>query len=269
MPRPRITVVNADCIKWMQKKSTTPFKMVFADPPFNIGMVYDKYHDRQKTTDYLDWLREWVTLAKRHTDTHGVLCIHGDRWVSDCTRISCKLGYKMSETARIVWHYRFGQHSHTNWISSYAICSVYSWGNHTFNADSVLVESDRSSTYNDSRTQTKTTGTPGLRVPFDVWGIPSDGPYWGRVQGNNKERVCKKTGYKADHPNQLPEVYLARLIKAYTNPGDTILDIFGGTGTTAVVAKALGRNCTIIEKSKAYCEDIRKRLRRGALRDFT
>jgi DNA modification methylase len=99
----------------------------------------------------------------------------------------------------------------------------------------------------------------GKRLPGTVWGVPSDGSNWGRVQGNNTER-------RAQHPNQLPEVYLERLIRAYTNPGDRILDPFGGSGTTAVVAKALGRRCDTIEISEGSCLSILERLKAGAVR---
>jgi DNA modification methylase len=68
----------------------------------------------------------------------------------------------------------------------------------------------------------------GLRVPMDVW----YGKYWGRIQGNNKER-------RHNHHNQIPEVYLERVIKACSNPGDLVLDPFCGSGTTSTVARGL------------------------------
>jgi DNA modification methylase len=79
------------------------------------------------------------------------------------------------------------------------------------------------------------------------------------VQGNNAER-------RQGHPNQLPEVYLQRLILAYTNPGDRILDPFGGSGTTAVVADALGRDCVTCDVSEHNVASIRDRLQKGAVR---
>lgn len=43
-----------------------------------------------------------------------------------------------------------------------------------------------------------------------------------------------------------------------TLEGGTVLDPFGGTGTTLRVCKAIGRNCTLIELSRPYCEEIAK-----------
>ena len=61
----------------------------------------------------------------------------------------------------------------------------------------------------------------------------------------------KKNGKKI-HSTQKPEALLHRIILATTNKGDNIFDPFLGTGTTAVVAKKLGRNYFGIEKDKKY-----------------
>jgi site-specific DNA-methyltransferase (adenine-specific)/modification methylase len=67
---------------------------------------------------------------------------------------------------------------------------------------------------------------------------------------NGKERL-KKNGKKI-HSTQKPESLLHRIILATTNKGDVVFDPFLGTGTTAVVAKKLGRNYFGIEKDKKY-----------------
>ena len=51
----------------------------------------------------------------------------------------------------------------------------------------------------------------------------------------------KENGHKA-HSTQKPEELLYRIILATSNPGDLVLDPFAGSGTTAAVAKKLGRN---------------------------
>ena len=63
-----------------------------------------------------------------------------------------------------------------------------------------------------------------------------------------------------DHPTQKPEKLLAKIILASTNAGDLILDPFAGVGTTAVVAKKLGRNFLAIESDENYCMLASKRL---------
>jgi site-specific DNA-methyltransferase (adenine-specific)/modification methylase len=68
---------------------------------------------------------------------------------------------------------------------------------------------------------------------------------------SGKERLKKNNGKKV-HSTQKPESLLHRIILATTNKGDSIFDPFLGTGTTAVVAKKLGRRYYGIEKDKKY-----------------
>jgi site-specific DNA-methyltransferase (adenine-specific)/modification methylase len=75
---------------------------------------------------------------------------------------------------------------------------------------------------------------------------------------NGKERL-KKNGKKI-HSTQKPEALLHRIILATTNKGDNVFDPFLGTGTTAVVAKKLGRNFYGIEKDIKYFKAAQERI---------
>jgi len=65
---------------------------------------------------------------------------------------------------------------------------------------------------------------------------------------------------KTEHPCQLPEKLVSRIILMLTKPGDIILDPFFGSGTTGVAAKLFGRQFIGIEISPEYCEIARKRI---------
>jgi modification methylase len=67
------------------------------------------------------------------------------------------------------------------------------------------------------------------------------------------ERLKQECGRKT-HPTQKPEALLHRLILASSNEGDVVLDPFLGSGTTAVVAKRLGRRFIGIERETGYAE---------------
>jgi site-specific DNA-methyltransferase (adenine-specific) len=67
-------------------------------------------------------------------------------------------------------------------------------------------------------------------------------------------------GDMPDHPSPKPLEYMRKLIRRLTEPGDLILDPFGGSGTTALAAIHEDRRCLIFEKMPAYCETIRKRV---------
>jgi len=66
----------------------------------------------------------------------------------------------------------------------------------------------------------------------------------------------ERTGY----PTQKPEELLARVIQASSNPGDIVLDAFGGSGTTCAVAEKLGRRWIGIDCGKLSIYTIQKRL---------
>ena len=104
-----------------------------------------------------------------------------------------------------IWHYRFGQNTSGRFINSkvHALYFVKNPAKRTWNEKPILEPSDRATTYADPRTWNKKEGSAGLRLPMDVW----YGKFWGRIQGNNAER-------RKNHDNQIPEVYLERVIRA-------------------------------------------------------
>lgn len=63
-----------------------------------------------------------------------------------------------------------------------------------------------------------------------------------------------------DHETQKPLPLMLELVRCFTDPGELILDPFGGSGTTALAAQALGRRCILIEKEERYCEIAARRL---------
>ena len=261
--RGKVQVLLGNCLDEMEKMGSMQYDLTFADPPFNIGQDYTGYEDTKEERDYHLFIGSAITQMAKVTKS--ILCLHGH---DDLAVLYLKYMHRFRGFKRIAWinwHYRFGQCQRSNWIDSRCHLLVYSRQRkgYTWNPDEVLVDSDRVA-QGDKRIAETENG--GSRLPFTVWGVPSDGDNWGRIQGNNKERVSRRNGYSADHPNQLPEVYLERILRAYTNPGDLVLDPFAGTGTTATVAQALGRDCVTIDVSTANVNDITRRLDQGAQR---
>jgi len=63
----------------------------------------------------------------------------------------------------------------------------------------------------------------------------------------------------ADHPTMKPLKLMGRLIKNSTRPGEIVLDIFGGSGSTMMAAEQLGRTCYMVELDPCYIDVINKR----------
>lgn len=66
-------------------------------------------------------------------------------------------------------------------------------------------------------------------------------------------------GDKLVHPTQKPLKLMEHLVTISTQPGNTILDPFAGSGTTGIAAENLGRNAILIEQSAEYVEKIKQR----------
>lgn len=238
--------------------------LVFADPPFNWKRGYDEWDDHMDEGDYLTFTYDWIDLCIRGLRAGGSLWINiPDDWAAEIVcylkgRLERKPPSLMAMDNWCIWHYRFGQNATERFINSkvHALHFIKAGGTHTWNPHEVLEMSDRRAIYGDPRTESKKDGMPaGMRVPMDVW----YGQYWGRVQGNNKER-------RHYHDNQLPEVYLERVIRASSNKGDLVLDPFLGSGTTGVMAHALERRFIGCEFSKQNATNAVDRMKAGPIR---
>lgn len=65
---------------------------------------------------------------------------------------------------------------------------------------------------------------------------------------------------QSHHPTEKQLDLVRKLVRDFSDPGETILDPFAGSGTTAVAAIAEGRTCVLIEKDAGYCDVIRRRV---------
>lgn len=235
-------VYLGDCIEIMEELPTESVDLIFADPPFNIGIKYDNYSDNKSYDSYYEWSDKWIRETFRILKKNGSIYVAiGDEFAAEINIILKKTGYNFRNW--IVWYYTFGQNQKKKFNRSHTHILYFTKDkeNFIFNADEIRIPSARQLVYNDKR------ANPKGKIPDDVW-------QFSRVCGTFKERV-------GEHPCQMPENILERIIKTSSLEGDTILDPFGGTGTTAAVAKRLGRNFITIDISEKYIEVIEKRIK--------
>jgi site-specific DNA-methyltransferase (adenine-specific) len=251
---------QGDCLERFRAVADASIDLVFADPPFNIGYDYDIYDDRREAEHYLDWTRQWAAEVKRVLRPAGAFWLAiGDEFAAELKCIVHReLGFSLRSW--VVWYYTFGVHCTRKFSRSHAHLFYFTRDHkeYTFNDQAVRVPSARQLVYADRRAH------PEGRLPDDTWilrpqdvpdGFTADGDTWyfPRVCGTFKERA----GW---HGCQMPEQLLGRILRACTNPGDVVLDPFGGSGTTLVVAKKLGRRYLGFELSPEYAAQIQARL---------
>lgn len=235
-------IIAGDCIEILNRAKEPFADLVFADPPFNIGYQYDKYHDNVDKTNYLNWSRDWMAACMNVLKPHGSFYIAiGDEYAAHLRIIGEELGMTLRNW--IIWHYTFGQQTKAKFARSHThiLYFVKDPKNFVFNDLAVRLPSDRQLIYKDKR------ANAAGKIPNDVWDCYS------RVCGTFNER-------QGWHPCQMPELLLGRIIAASSRPDDVVLDPFNGSGTTAAAAMQLGRNYCGIDISEDYVKNTQIRL---------
>jgi modification methylase len=219
--------------------------LAVTSPPYNLKMPYRGYADDLAPEAYLGWLREvWRALYR--------VLVPGGRFVLNVAPTSIKnfrpihhdlsrdlrdLGYIMR--TEIIW-YKQTMGRRTAWGSWRSPSNPHiipSW-------EYVLVF---------SKGQWKLPGDPAkVDITAREFEAFSDG-FW-KIP---PERVRK------GHPAPFPEQLIERLVKFYSYRGNVVLDMFGGTGTVAAVARRLGRHYLHIDTSAEYCAAAEERVRRA------
>lgn len=238
------TCLTGDSLKWMKKQR--PFAdLIIADPPFNIGFEYDKYHDKRPRNDYLQWCQEWISECKRLLKDDGnILICSNDEYVSDID-IICRES-SLTRANWLIWHYKFGQSGKLDTRKKFTLSKTHILrfiknDNAFFDAPAVAVLSDRQKLYNDKRAD------PRGKCPNDVFTFK-------RIAGTHIERV---KGIKTQMPVELLRIWIRALCKH----NGIIFDPFPGSGASLIAAKLESRKFMGVELSSNYAKQIRSRLR--------
>lgn len=246
-------IINEDCIPFLQTTPGGLFDLVFADPPFNIGYTYDKYHDARPEIEYLEWCRLWMREIFRTLKPTGTFWLSiGDEYAAELKVLAKSIGFTCKSW--VVLFSTFGVNVKDGFTRSHT--HLFHFTKHpktyTFNSNDPRLRqpSARQLVYGDKR------ANPKGRLPDNTWilrpqEIPSvwvsetDTWTFPRVCGTFKERC----GW---HPCQMALAILERIVLFSTNPGDIVFDPFAGSATTLVAAKKLGRRYAGTEISEEY-----------------
>ena len=70
---------------------------------------------------------------------------------------------------------------------------------------------------------------------------------------------AKRMEELAMHPTVKPVALVADAIRDCSRRGETVLDVFGGSGSTLIAAETCGRTARLLEYDPAYCDTIIRR----------
>lgn len=243
--QPNWTLVHGDVITGLQSVADHhgPARLIFADPPYNIGVQYGDHHnDSIDDAKFVDWCLSWTRLAcDCLTDDGSLWLMINDEYAADFVSNAKDCGLTMR--AWIKWYETFGVNCSNNFnrTSRHILYFVMDPGNFVFNETEVLRPSDRQAKYGDSRAQ------GSGKILDDVWIIS-------RLTGTSKERI-------PDFPTQLPVELVSLIVRCASEPGDLVVDPFNGSGTTGVAALQAGRKYIGIDASEKFIDLADKRLR--------
>lgn len=235
-------LILGDCIEEMRRLSDagTRVDAIISDLPY-CGVVKEDWDSFKNFEEYLDWVRETSEESFRILKENGTLVFftsrQGNRKVCD---ILDEIGFH--EQRIIIWNRKRGFNSTRGraLTSTYEPIAYYTKSPKDFIFNQLKVQVD-------SKRKEYTTGALKEGIALgDVWSDISALPH------NSKEKV--------DHPTQKPVALMERIVKLFSNEGDTVLDFCMGSGTTGVACKNLNRNFIGIEKDEKYFEVARERI---------
>lgn len=249
---PSWEVHHGDCIQILPAIKD-PARLIFADPPYNIGIDYGEGQaaDRLSDADYLAWAEAWLVACRDRLTPDGSLWVLiGDEYAAEYAVLLKRLG--LTIRSWIKWFEAFGVNCSRNFnrCSRHLFYCVRDPQQFVFHEDAVTRPSDRQTKYRDKRAAT------GGKLWDNIWGIEPAIP---RLTGTCNERI-------PDFPTQLPLALLEPIVQCASEPGDLIVDPFNGSGTTGAAAIRHGRCYVGIEKSTKFAELARLRLK-GVSRD--
>jgi len=265
------TIYFGDNLPILESLPNESINLIYIDPPFNTGKSQKRTQikttrsnrgdrigfsgQRYETTeigskeyidifdDYLAFLEPRLVQAHRLLATNGTLYFHIDyREVHYCKILLDQIFGRESFINEIIWAYDFGGRSKRKWPAKHDNILMYAKDPNNF-------------TFNTANIDRIPYMAPGLvgpekaakgKLPTDTW--------WHTIVGTNSK---EKTGY----PTQKPLGILNRIIQASSNPGDTVIDFFAGSGTTGASCLELGRQFILIDNNPQSLEVMARRFK--------
>ncbi|MDQ0512019.1 site-specific DNA-methyltransferase [Ancylobacter amanitiformis] len=247
---PLDTILRGDCVAQLSRLPARSVDLVFADPPYNLQLqgelkrpddsrvdaVDDAWDKFESFEAYDAFTRAWLLAVRRVLKPTGTL------WVIGSYHNIFRVGAMLQDLDfwilnDIVWR-------KTNPMPNFR-------GRRFTNAHETMIWAAR-----EPGAKGYTFNYEALKAANEDVQMRSD---WLFPICSGHERLKDETGHKV-HPTQKPEALLARVILSASKAGDVVLDPFLGSGTTAAVAKRLGRRFIGIERDATYADAAQARI---------
>lgn len=236
------TIWTGNCIKVMDNFPDKCVDLVFADPPYNLTLrqplfrpeggkykgVEDEWDKFDDLSSYVEFTRGWLWQVKRVLKDNGAI------WITGTYHNIFTIGYVLMDMGWFILN-------DITWIKSNPTPNFAGVRFCASTETLIWAIKKQGAKYTFNYHEMKALNE-GKQMRAD-W-------YIGVCRGKERLKVDGKTA----HPTQKPEALLERIILSTSNPGDTILDPFFGTGTTGAVADRLEREWVGIEADEKYVD---------------
>jgi site-specific DNA-methyltransferase (adenine-specific) len=282
-----VEIIEGDNLEVAASLASGSFALVYLDPPFNTGRTQERQvvTARRSGADDEPEAGEPAREVRHGFHGHayervrGMLRTYDDRFddygaflmprleeawrlLADDGTLYLHLDYREAHYAKVMMDAVFGRDSFLNeliWAYDYGAKSRSRWPT---KHDTILVyvKNPREYFFDSDAVDREPYMAPGLvtpekaargKLPTDVW--------WHTIVPTSGR---EKTGY----PTQKPEGILRRIVQASSRPGDRVLDLFAGSGTTGAVASALGRDAVLVDSSPEAVRVMRGRMPHASVR---
>lgn len=277
-------LLEGDCLEKLKEVPDKSVQLVCIDPPYNIG---------KDTWDTISNYNEFMIsviqlLEKKLKDNGSFFMFHNDMEAISELMVSMKQSTKLIFRQMIVWNKRFEESPKKGYMDGYVVKE----GLHNFNkmAEYILFYTfDNSHKLKEARKRLKVdqltiskeirSRTGGLTGWYSNLETGKNLPTRETIRPIEKhlgltydDIVPKFNNLKTHHSvwnydmakrcpvhiTPKPIELVKNIILHTTDPGDTVLDCFAGSGTTGFAALVTNRQFIMIERENKYCNYIRK-----------
>ena len=253
----RQRVIQADCQKALRAIGDKTVDVIVTSPPYNIGVAYKTYQDRQPRDTYLEWLAGIGRELSRVMRDDGSFFLNvgstgSDPWIAQ----------DVAEALRST----FFLQNHIVWVKSISIGDD-TVGHFKPITSRRFLNNNHEAIFHYTKSGSIPVNRVAIGVPFKDksniarWGHKSDRRCAGNVWFLPYKTVKSKS-QKFDHPAGFPVTLPDRCIRLHGKENAVVLDPFLGAGTTLVAAQRLGCNGIGIELDGHYATTAVSRLRR-------
>lgn len=236
------TIHEGDCVAGMRRLPAESVQLIIADPPYNLNKDFGEWKERNERDRWLPWSRDWIDECNRVLAPGGSIFIYGIHhhlcWIQ-CYLYDLGLAYRR----QIIWYYENGFAGYTRTLAAHYEPLLWFSKGETFTYHPIRepYKSTERLKHKITKNGKEWKPHPDGRLAGDVWSFPT-------LAGR------RFRDEKVDHPTQKPLSISERIVRHFSNPDETVLVPFGGSGSECVAAVAAGRRFVAFELNPKYIE---------------